>query len=46
MILYMNNSRGPDSLPQIWGPDSEEWNPERFFGSEKKASSVGMFGNL
>jgi hypothetical protein len=44
--MIMNDSRGLDSLPQIWGPDSEEWNPERFFVSEKKASSVGVFANL
>lgn len=42
----MNDSRGLDSLPQIWGPDSEEWNPERFLDSEKKASPVGVFANL
>ena len=42
----MNDSRGPESLPQIWGQDSEEWNPERFLDSEKKASSVGVFANL
>jgi hypothetical protein len=44
----MSDSRGLDSLPQIWGPDSEEWNPERFLDldSEKKASSVGVVANL
>lgn len=42
----MNDSRNLDSLPQIWGPDSEEWNPERFLDSGKKASPVGVFANL
>ncbi|KAI0263473.1 cytochrome P450 [Gloeopeniophorella convolvens] len=34
-------------LPEVWGPDVDEWNPERFFTLEKgKQTSVGVFANL
>ena len=39
-----------NSLPEVWGEDAEEWNPERFLDRQrhfKEAScNIGIFGNL
>jgi hypothetical protein len=35
-----------DSLPEVWGADADDWNPERFLDSDRKQTSVGVFANL
>ena len=35
------------SLPQVWGEDADQWNPDRFTKIEPaKQVRVGMFSNL
>ncbi|KAH9066246.1 cytochrome P450 [Lactarius vividus] len=37
-------------LPDVWGEDANEWNPERFLdpprGFKEASSNIGVFGNL
>jgi cytochrome P450 len=37
-------------LPDVWGEDANEWNPERFLDSQRESreasSNIGVFGNL
>ncbi|KAI0306242.1 cytochrome P450 [Multifurca ochricompacta] len=34
-------------LPEVWGEDSNEWNPERFLDPNRvRQSNIGLFGNL
>ena len=38
---------GFDRLPEVWGPDAEEWNPMRWFDANlDKATKVGVYSNL
>ena len=37
-----------NSLPNVWGEDADEWNPERFLDPQrdsKEASNIGLFSN-
>ncbi|KAI9449717.1 cytochrome P450 [Lactarius psammicola] len=37
-------------LPDVWGKDADEWNPERFLDPQREfkeaSSNIGVFGNL
>ncbi|KAF8260788.1 cytochrome P450 [Lactarius quietus] len=36
-------------LPDVWGEDADEWNPERFLDPQRyreASSNIGVFGNL
>ncbi|KAK0434851.1 cytochrome P450, partial [Desarmillaria tabescens] len=40
--IYMYNR-----LPNIWGPDADQWNPNRFIGDRAQPRTLlGMYGNL
>ena len=40
-------SRSNRRLPQVWGEDADEWNPDRFLDTEAiKQTSIGVYGNL
>lgn len=35
------------SLPEVWGEDADEWNPERFFRPDSERQvNVGLYANL
>ncbi|KIK62944.1 hypothetical protein GYMLUDRAFT_259715 [Collybiopsis luxurians FD-317 M1] len=33
-------------LPQVWGDDAEEWNPDRFLEPSMKTTTLGVYANL
>lgn len=41
-----------NSLPDVWGEDANEWNPERFLDPQsvskfrEMSSNIGVFSNL
>ncbi|KAF8258386.1 cytochrome P450 [Lactarius quietus] len=43
------SSAAYNRLPEVWGEDADEWNPERFLDSQRKfreaSSNIGVFGN-
>jgi hypothetical protein len=38
-----------NSLPEVWGEDANEWNPERFLDPKRDfreaSSNIGLFSN-
>ncbi|KAM5543943.1 hypothetical protein V8D89_002560 [Ganoderma adspersum] len=46
-VLYASFA-GYQRLPQVWGQDADEWNPDRFLRIEmaKQPATVGVFANL
>lgn len=33
-------------LPEVWGKDADQWNPERFMGPKDKQVSLGVYADL
>ncbi|KAF8266042.1 cytochrome P450 [Lactarius quietus] len=44
------SSAAYNRLPDVWGKDADEWNPERFLDPQRRykeaSSNIGVFGNL
>ena len=50
MSLREQVAEQENRLPDVWGEDANEWNPERFLNPERElseaSSNIGVFGNL
>ena len=50
MVLPGQIAEEANRLPNVWGEDANEWNPDRFLDRQRDfretSSNIGVFGNL